>query len=186
MKETYTLVGFISQATSRSVSFGCCLSGRWFVCSQGSGTVSNPCTILSKGYGWYCRSAMEMQPQAQGMELFHDFVLLRQCWSHCILAWWLQIWISKVPEVSMGSKGETAVPPKQLFIRILVPAVVGDTFNSLVERDILILRGTANLMESKWNSHMQLAPCAALPLPAPAVQAELPGRLLKLLFFRCL
>lgn len=45
----------------------------------------------------------------------------------------------------MGSKGETAVPSRQLFIAVLVPAVIGDTFKSMVERDISILRGTANI-----------------------------------------
>lgn len=186
MKQTYTLVGFISQVTSRSVRSGCCLSGRWFVCSQGSGCLAiHAECFLSKGYGRYCRPGMEMQSQAQGMELFHDFVLLSQCQSRCILAWWLQSWISKAPGVSVGSKGETAVPPRQLFIRILVPVLISDTFTSLVKGIFWYLEEQLILWRTREIPTCSLAPCAALPLPALAVQAALPGPLLKLLSFCC-
>lgn len=100
--------------------------------------------------------------------------LLSQLWSCCTLVRQLQTWIPKAPEVSVEAKGRLHFPQGSSLLESWYLLSLGDTFNSWVERDILILRGTANLMESKGNSHLQPAACATWPLPTLAAQGALP------------
>lgn len=121
------------------------------------------CPILQTGDGDTVSGPEDGAPQ------------LRQLWSCCILARQLQIWIPKAPEVSMEAKGKLQFPQGSSLLESWYLLSLGGTFNSWVERNILILRGTANLMESKGNFHLQPASCATWPLPTLAVQGALPG-----------